>query len=109
MTTLAAETAMTERQLKEAVVECSQRLGYVVYWTWNSIHSPAGFPDLCLVRECVIFAELKTTKGELTLNQEHWRDRLQAANVAWFLWRPADWLDGSIERVLRDAAPKGEG
>jgi hypothetical protein len=57
-----------------------------------------GFPDLVLVRERVIFAELKTDRGVIGDAQKQWRDWLKAANVEHHLWRPRDWDE--VQRIL---------
>lgn len=51
----------------------------------------AGFPDLVLVRDIVIFAELKSDKGTVKIEQRAWLDRLHQANAYSVLWRPKDW------------------
>ncbi len=53
----------------------------------------AGFPDLVLVRERVIFAELKMheRRSKLTANQQAWIDALLAAGEHVYVWRPNDW------------------
>jgi hypothetical protein len=60
----------------------------------------AGFPDLVLVRDRVVFAELKSERGRLAPAQIMWRDRLLAAGAEWHVWRPADWPDLVLD-VLR--------
>jgi hypothetical protein len=50
----------------------------------------AGFPDLVLVRDRIIYAELKTTKGKLSANQNQWRDAIAAAGGEHYVWRPSD-------------------
>lgn len=57
-----------------------------------------GFPDLVLVRERVLFAELKSAKGVMSQDQKDWLFALMNANAPYFLWRPSDWSD--IERIL---------
>lgn len=51
----------------------------------------SGFPDLVLVRERIVYAELKAAKGTLGLEQQRWRDALIAAGAEWHLWRPKHW------------------
>lgn len=58
-----------------------------------------GWPDLCLVRDRVIYAELKTGRGKLEPEQVAWRDALLAAGQEWYEWRP-EHLD-DIARILR--------
>ena len=63
-----------------------------------------GFPDLVLVRgEWLIFVELKTEKGKLTLDQLAWKGALEAVqisafNVSYRVWRPSYWDE--IQKVL---------
>lgn len=60
-----------------------------------------GFPDLILVRERVIVAELKVGRNQVTGPQRLWLIAFEAAGVAAYEWRhPDDWPE--IERVLRD-------
>lgn len=61
-----------------------------------------GFPDLVLVRDRVVFAELKTgARPRLGPDQVAWRDALAHAGAEWHLWAPAALTDGTIARVLR--------
>ena len=102
---------MTETELLNGVLAMAEVFG----WTsahfrpaqtshgWRAAVSGAGkgFPDVVLVRDHVLFVELKSTKGSLSPEQVVWRDVLVRGGASWHLWRPADWLDGTIERVLR--------
>lgn len=60
----------------------------------------AGFPDLVLVRERVLFVELKTDTGRLTPDQEAWRQAAQAAGATHHVWRPRDWpaIESTLQR-----------
>jgi hypothetical protein len=58
----------------------------------------AGFPDLVLVRDRVIFAELKSDTGKLSVAQLEWFLGLELANAEAYIWRPSDWPE--VERVL---------
>lgn len=109
---------MTETQLQSAVIELAQWLGWRVAhfraaktaqgWRTAVEGNGAGFPDLVLVRNGhVIFAELKAAKGRHSPEQREWLDALLAVSVGshrvWVFddWRPAQWIDGTIEDALR--------
>lgn len=68
------------------------------YHTLRSKGSTSGFPDRVIVRERVLFAELKTEKGKPTDAQVEWLTMLAAAGAEVYLWRPSD-LD-EIGRIL---------
>lgn len=58
----------------------------------------AGFPDLVLVRDRVLFAELKVRGRLPTAEQVAWLKALQSAGAEAYLWRETDWPE--IEKVL---------
>lgn len=58
-----------------------------------------GWPDLVLVRDRVVVAELKSDTGRLTPEQQTWLDRFTAAGIEAFVWRPDDLQ--RIAEVLR--------
>lgn len=64
----------------------------------------AGFPDLVLVRDRVVFAELKSKAGRLSREQQVWRDVLRHAGAEWHLWTPEHWRAGEVDVVLTPAA-----
>lgn len=102
---------MTEAQLQSAIIDCARSLGWLVYHTHDSRHSPAGYPDLTLGhgRFGIVFAELKDAKRKTTFAQETWLEVLAehenatagVGRVQVFLWRPDDWTSGRVEQVLR--------
>lgn len=101
--TAAPALYMSERHLQEAVVELARLLGWMVYHPYNSQRSTPGFPDLTMVHPRtggLLFAELKTTTGKVTPDQDEWLRALALRGVA-FVWRPVDLTDGSIARALR--------
>lgn len=92
--------AMSEDDLQEAVLAHADMMGWLAFHDNDSRRNRAGLPDLLLVRERVIFAELKRQKGKYRDAQRTWMEALARAGVEVYLWRPTDWLDGSIEKVL---------
>lgn len=94
--------AMSERQLQDHVVALARALGWRVFHPYDSRRSEPGFPDMILVRDRLLAVELKRETGRLTRAQEAWLAAFRATEVVEvYVWRPADWLDGTIEAVLR--------
>ena len=101
--------AQTEKQFQSAVIQYARLRGWThIYHTHDSRHSPAGFPDLILLRKMeggaveMVVAELKTDKGKATEAQMDWLvqfDRILCEEITVRLWRPSDWAD--IESVLK--------
>lgn len=89
----------SERSFQQQVVDAATMLGWRCYWTWNSQHSPAGFPDLVLVRRpWVLFWELKREDRSPTPEQQAWLDDLAACGLEARWFKPSDWPE--IERRL---------
>jgi hypothetical protein len=96
---------VTEADLQSSVVDLARWLKILAYHTHDSRRSEPGFPDLVLAgRNGVIFAELKSTAGQLSREQTSWKWMLTAAGATWRLWRPLEWDTGQIEAELRRIA-----
>ena len=83
--------SITEKAWMWTVINHARAFGWMEYHTFDSRKSRRGFPDLVLVRERLLFAELKREGEDLEPDQVTWRDLLIAAGQAWYLWRPGDW------------------
>lgn len=113
---------MSEKALTDRVMQFARWHDWLAYHTWRSVHSPAGFPDCVFVRPAtysvgavghgsgchcqhyaprLIVAELKSSRGKTTPEQDAWLAALRAAGVPCYVWTPADWAQ--IEEVLGDA------
>lgn len=90
---------MSEKQFQQQVVDMARALGWMAYHTHDSRRSQPGFPDLVLVRERVVYAELKTETGKPTFEQTSWIEALKSAGAEVYLWRPSD--SDSIENCLK--------
>jgi hypothetical protein len=88
----------SEKGFMAAVIAFAKLHRWKVYHTHDSRRSEAGFLDLVLVRERVLFAELKDEKGHVSDAQADWIAALLGAGASVFVWRPGDW--DQIERVL---------
>ena len=91
----------SEKDFQQAVRDLAALLGWTVWCTWNSLHSPAGEPDLRMVRPPrYVVAELKSERGRLTQDQREALGLLAGCpGVETYLWRPGDWPE--IEEVLK--------
>ena len=105
---------ISEEDFQQTIIELAQRLGWKVAhfraargpvtaqnprgWATPVGADGAGFPDLVLVRERVIYVEVKKQKGKTQDNQKVWLGRLRAAGAEVYLWRPSDYDEA--ERVL---------
>ncbi len=49
-----------------------------------------GFPDLVMVRDKVIFAEVKSDKGKLSVDQKEWLVNLGRVAET-YIWKPENW------------------
>lgn len=94
---------LTEKQWDAQLFNSRDGLATMLGWKLNyhtlrSKGSRSGFPDRVLVRDRVVYAELKTAIGKPTDGQIEWLDGLARAGAEVYLWRPAD-LD-EIARIL---------
>lgn len=109
--------AMTEDQLKDAVLGAAALHGWLVHHDRpararrggeeryeTAIEGDAGFVDLVLAhpRHGVLFRELKTERGSLSDDQRAWLDALSGSGRADVgVWRPEDWISGLIDVELQ--------
>lgn len=94
---------MREREWQAQVVDAARLLGWRVYHTHDSRRSEPGWPDLALVRDRLVMAELKTDTGRVSQAQSDWLAALRDAGVETYLWRPSDW--DAVLATLRTKQP----
>ncbi len=108
-----ASVTTSERDLQNAIVDAAHLYGYLVFHTRPALSAKGwrtpvqydgkGFPDLVLMRDDgMIFAEIKSSNGNLSREQEHWLDGLAkvaavTSRVRVCVWTPADWPDRVLE------------
>lgn len=99
------DAAYTEAEWQAQVIHLARGLGWTVWHFHDSRRQvrrrnqyelvgdadAAGFPDLVLARERLVFAELKSEKGRLTKLQKQAMAVLSETGVEVYLWRPSDW------------------
>jgi hypothetical protein len=103
-----------EKQFQRLVIELARTLGWTVAhfhtikdarrgWVTPAAADGAGFVDLVLVgRDQVLFRELKTRRGVLSVDQKAWGTILERNGADYSVWRPADWA----ERIITELGGK---
>lgn len=89
--------------LRKAIVDLAVLLGWLVHHCYDSrLCGPCeGMPDLILVGfGRVLFIELKKQTGKQSRSQYLWAYELQRANAEYYLWRPRDWQNGTVDKIL---------
>lgn len=82
---------LLEKDWQRQVNSLAQQLGWNrVYHTYRSTRSDPGFPDLVLVRDRVVFLELKREAGRLSAAQREWLAALLDAGAEAYVARPRD-------------------
>lgn len=94
------QVAISEKQFVTQILDLLAATGWRLrYHTYRSRRSPSGFPDEVWVRERVVFAELKSDRGELRSAQRAWLQGLLAAGAEAYLLYPTDLVQ--LARVLQ--------
>lgn len=81
-------TGILEKEWQQQVVALLKTLGYRCYHTHDSRRSQPGFPDLCAIRDRVIFLELKREQGVVSAKQREWIGALANAGAEVYVIRP---------------------
>lgn len=105
-----APAVQTEAQFEVALVEAARLLGWRVVhfrpartgdgWRTAVAYDGAGWPDLVLVRDRLVVAELKGPRGSMTARQIGWVAALEHAGVETYVWRPED-FDAALAVLTR--------
>ena len=91
---------MTEKQFQTKIVMVAKANGWIVYHTYDARRSAPGFPDLVLVRDRVLYREIKTNTGRVSVAQKNWGDALTKAGADFAIWRPRD-LKSIVKELAR--------
>jgi hypothetical protein len=100
---------MSEKDFERQVIQLAKLLGWRVAhfrpamnrrgkWQTPVAADGAGFPDLVLVRDRLIFIELKREGGKLSKAQVEWQVALRWAGCEEYTFYPSGWK--AIEEVL---------
>jgi hypothetical protein len=91
---------VSEKRFQAKVIQLAKLQGWAVYHTYDSRRSSPGLPDLILVRERVLWRELKTDVGRLTTDQLAWIARLKDGQADVDVWRPKH-FDRIVDELSR--------
>lgn len=100
-----AADLIPERDFQRTVVEMARSYGWKVYGVIDrkdfAKRYDKGFPDLVMVRDGhLIFAELKSQAGSLSVDQDRWLTALgNVSGVRVYEWRPSQ--RDEIDRILQ--------
>lgn len=79
----------SEKQFMASVLTLARVLGWLCFHTHDSRRSESGFPDLFMVRGTrAVAAELKSERGKLSAAQQKWLERMGAAGLEVYTWKP---------------------
>lgn len=106
---------MNGKQLQDAIVDLAHLNGWIAAHFRNArtasgghvtavAYDGKGYPDLTLVRERVVFIEVKGDGDRLRPDQEVWIERLGLAGQEVYVATPSMWLDGLLDPVLKRRA-----
>lgn len=97
--------------LQDAIVDLARTLGWRAAhfaaartkdgWRTPARYDAAGWPDLTLVRERVVFIEVKGDGDSLRPEQQAWIDQLEAAGQEVYVATSRMWRDGVVDDVLK--------
>lgn len=90
---------VSEAAAQRTILETAELFDWRCYHTFDSRRSADGFPDLVLVRERLIYAELKRPGKKPRRHQVEWLDALARAGEEVYLWTLDDLHE--IGRVLQ--------
>ncbi len=107
---MSTDPRQTESQFQDAFLEYAQIHGWrrahfrpartKTGWRTAVSADGKGFVDTVLVRDRVIFAELKREGEDRRPEQEAWGDALIEAGAEYYCWQPSDWpeIEATLER-----------
>ncbi len=105
------QNRLSEAALQSQVIDLAHVFGWLVahfrpaqnrrgHWQTPVQADGAGWPDLVLVRERVIYAELKRVGEQPSAEQCMWLEALHNAGQEAYLWDERDW-DAIVESLRR--------
>ena len=98
-----APPPLSEAAFQAAILKLARSCGWMAFHAYTMKRSPEGFPDLVLVREAIVVAELKLAGETPTAAQTAWlRAFVRCRHSEVYLWRPEMW-PAITQRLTRQA------
>jgi hypothetical protein len=86
------QPGISEEDFQEVIVGLATTFRWLSWHDNDSRRNDGGLPDLIIIRERVLWRELKAERGKLKPEQAAWGQRLLRCGQDWGIWRPSDWL-----------------
>jgi hypothetical protein len=107
---------VTGKVLQKSVIDLARRLGWRVahfaplsttrdgktWWLTPVAADGKGWPDLVIVRDRVLYVEIKGKGDRLKPEQETWISALRMAGQEVHVWTPDHWTTGAVTEVLNE-------
>lgn len=84
----------SEATFQNKIESLAIKRGWLYFHPFDSRRSRKGYPDLTLVhpeRALVVWAELKSAKGQVSPDQQRWLEGLAQAGCYVYVWFPRHW------------------
>lgn len=85
------DAAMSEKEWQRLVVEYAEANNWTVWHDADARRNDSGFPDLVLIRERVVWVELKRVGKRPTKVQAWFHAVLADAGQEIYVWTPSEW------------------
>jgi len=93
---------ISEEAFQTLIVDLARRFGWLTWHDNDSRRNDPGIPDLLMLRERLIWRELKTQRGRLSAEQAAWGERLLRGGQDWAIWRPSDWETEIVPTLTKE-------
>jgi len=108
---MASKLTLSGKDLQKAIIDLAHAKGWLVAhfqsvkteqrgWVTPVSADGKGYPDLTLVRDRVVFMEIKGDGDRLRPDQDKWIAALQDAGAEVVVIHQKDWRNGLVDLIL---------
>jgi len=87
---MATKPKITETQIKRQIKDYLKIKGYFWYWLVQGLGSFRGLPDLVVHDKVVVYLEVKTEKGKLSVYQQAFKKECEESNIEYYVVRSVE-------------------